>query len=215
MVDNGWVGGLGAVLSGRFQGKAQQGAFPVRVSDDGTQVIVDRYAELALRGQVFIATRAAVTIPVNAATLVSVFSLVNPTGSGVLLDVFEVSAHAVVATTVVDALGVYYQANAYTTATLTTQDTADVQNARLGEGSAPAGRLYSALTHAGTPILAGLVGGWGAVTDGGSTEISRQFNGKLLVPPGAIISLAMTTAASTASGITAEVKWAEIPYTAI
>lgn len=209
-------GSVQEVAAGAFKGQASPGYNNFRASDDGSQVIVDRYSELALRGKVFIATRAAVTIPVNASNLVSVFSLLNPANSGVFLDVFEVSAHAVLATVVVDALGVYFQSGSLAAAaTLTTRDTTDVQNARLGEGAANVGQLYSALTHSGTPILAGLVGGWGAVTDGGDNEVFRAFNGKLLLPPGGIVSLAMTTAASTASGITAEVKWAEIPYTAI
>lgn len=201
------------LLQYRTANQARQADLAAKGDDQGAAVIVDKYQELALRGKVFSATVAAVTVPVNANNLVSVASLYNPVGSGVFLDIIEVEAHAVLATTVVNALGVYFQdptkgpASTFTTL-------GSIQNARLGEGVPANGRFYSALTHVGTPVLAAIVGGWGAVTDGGATPIRRQFNGKLLVPPGAVISLAMTTAASTASGITAEIRWAEVPYVA-
>lgn len=186
-----------------------------RASDDGSQIVQSRKEELALRGKVFSASRAAVTIPVNANNLVSVFSLYNPPNSNSFLKLISVSAHAVLAATVVDALGVYFQQGSLVqSATFTTRDLADVQAARLGEGVAPQGQLFSALTHSGTPALADIVGGWGAVTDGGSTEAFREWDGEILLPPNGILSVAMSTAASTASGITLVARWAEIPYVA-
>lgn len=168
-----------------------------------------QYAELARLGKVFFASAAAVTLPVNAATLASKFGVYNPPSSGVNLELINATAHAVLATTVVDALGLYYSNGTNATgATFTTQGT--VQN-RLVGGPSGAGQFYSAVTHVGTPVLLDLIGGWGAVTDGGSTEVSRDFNGSVIVPPGTLLALAMTTAASTASGITLGLSWAEIP----
>lgn len=186
----------------------------IKAGDNGELVMVDRYQELALRGKVFSFSRAAVTIPANAATLVSVFGIYNPPSSGVFLDVISAEAHAVLATTVVNALGIYYSTPALSAlATFTTQLQSAVENARLGgDGPASNARAYSAVTHSGTPALAAIVGGWGAVTDGGATPVRRDFKGSLLIPPGVLVSLAMTTAASTGSGITAEMRWAEIPY---
>lgn len=185
-----------------------------RASDDGSQVVLDRYQELALRGRVYSITRAAVTLPVNAATLVSLAGIYNPPSSGVFLELIDVAAHYVVATTVVNALGVYYsQGTNATGATFTTQ--IPIENARVGEGSASSCRAYSSVTHVGTPVLKDIVGGWGAVTDGGSTLVYRKFGGSILFPPGTLVALAMTTAAATTSGVTLSAQWAEIPYTAI
>lgn len=167
------------------------------------------YGELCRQGRVFSASAAAVTLPVNAATLASKFGVYNPPGSPVNLEIITVSAHAVLATTVVDALGVYYSNSTNATgATFTTRGL--VENGLVG-GPGGYGQFYSAVTHVGTPALLRLVGGWGAVTDGGATEVTRDFNGSLIIPPGTLIALAMTTAASTASGITLEMSWAEIP----
>jgi len=167
------------------------------------------YAELARNNRVFFASAAAVTLPVNASSLASKFGVYNPPNSGVNLELINATAHAVVATTVVDALGLYYSNGTNATgATFTTQGT--VQNRNVG-GPSGAAQFYSAVTHVGTPVLLDLIGGWGAVTDGGSTEISKDFNGSVIVPPGTLLALAMTTAASTASGITLGMSWAEIP----
>jgi hypothetical protein len=200
------------VLRGTNQSLARPGELAVRVADDGSIAIKDRYAELAARGQVFHLSRAAVTVPVNAATLVSVFGVYNPSGSGKMLELIEAEAHAVVATTVVNALGLYYSNGTNASgATFTTQINT-IENGRMGEGVASVCRAYSAVTHVGTPVLADLIGGWGAVTDGGSSPIRKQWDGKLHVPPGTLLALAMTTAASTAAGITALLRWAEVPY---
>lgn len=168
-----------------------------------------RYNERTYRGNVYSATNAAFTMPVNAATLATKFALYNPPGSGKLLEIIDVEAHAVVATTVVNAMGVYFSTVALSAlATFTTAGT--ITNGRLGDGTGVA-TFWSVAVHSGTPVLARLVGGWGAVTDGGATPIRKEFNGSLIVPQGILISLAMTTAASTGSGITAAITWAEIP----
>lgn len=182
----------------------------MRVATDGSQVSQDRYAELAERGLVFHFSRAAVTVPVNASNLVSVFAVVNPASSGKMLELIEAEAHAVVATTVVSALGLY--AGPVSGATLTTPVSGGILSSRLGEGVPSVCTAYSALTHSGTPVLADILGGWGAVTDGGSTPIYKGFKGRIQVPPGNVVHLAMTTAASTGSGISALLRWAELPY---
>lgn len=201
------------ILRARSQAIAGMFTRDVRAGDDGSLVVNQRYAELAQRGLVFSASRAAVTVPVNAATLVSVFGLYNPAGSGKSLELIEAEAHAVVATTVVDGLGLYYSNGANASgATFTTQLQSAVENGRLGEGQSSVARFYSAVTHVGTPALVDLIGGWGAVTDGGATAVRKVWDGKIIVPPGVLLALAMTTAAGTASGITAVLRWAEVPY---
>ena len=201
-------------LLARRSNAAGQFDVPIRGTDDGGVLFEDRYQELALRGKVFTSSIVTTTLPVNAATLASKWGLYNPPGSGVFLDIIDVMAHYVVATTVVNALGVYYSNGSNATgATFTTAGV--IENARVGEGVTPNGRAYSAVTHVGTPALLDIVGGWGAVTDGGSTPCYRYFGGKLLIPPSTLIAFAMTTAAATASSITGAARWAEIPYVAL
>lgn len=203
-------------VRGAFQGQGSPGNKTIRVGDDGSQINVSRYQELALRGYVFSFTVAAVTLPVNAGTLASKMGVYNPPNSGVFMEIIDVSAHAVVATTVVDALGLYYSNGSNATgSTFTTAGAA--QNARVGEGRGAQCIPYSAVTHVGTPVLLDLVGGWGAVTDGGSTLAYKEFGQKrpILLPPSTLLAVAMTTAASTGSGITAAITWAEIPYYAM
>lgn len=198
------------VLKGKLSRNGQESYNAIRVDDLGSQAVTSKYAELAARGQVFWFSVAAVTVPVNASNLVAVYGLYNPPSSNKMLELIEVEAHAVVATTVVNALGLYSLSN-QSAATFTTRVNT-IRNARLHEGITSVAEAYSAVTFSGTPVLNDIIGGWGAVTDGGATPIRKQIDGKIQVPPGVLITLAMTTAASTASGITMGIKWAETPY---
>ena len=200
-----------AVATGLKQSLANPGYVAGRVADDGSFLAHPRYAELCARGRVFHFSVAAVTLPVNANNLVSLFGVYNPPGSGVMMEMIEAEAHYVVATTVVNALGLYALGN-QTGATFTTLGT--IQSSRLTEGVASACRAYTSVTYSGTPLLADIIGGWGAVTDGGATPIRKAWKGSVQIPPGVLASLAMTTAAATASGITALMRWAEVPYVA-
>lgn len=202
------------IMRGAVASAANPGEKSLRVSDDGSLVANSRYAELAARGQVFHLSRAAVTLPVNAATLASVFGLYNPPGSGKMLEMIECEAHAVLATTVVNALGLYYSNGTNASGATFTTQISTIENARIGEGVSTVCRAYSAVTHVGTPVLADIIGGWGAVTDGGATPIRKQWNGSIQVPPGTLLALAMTTAAWTGSGFTGLLRWAEVPYVA-
>ena len=197
------------ILRGQSQQQAAPGTKTVRVGDDGSLVLTERYTELAARGKVFHFSVAAVTLPVNASNLVSLFGVYNPPSSGVMMELIEAEAHYVVATTVVNALGLYALDN-QSGATFTTLGT--IRSSRLSEGVASAVRAYSSVTYSGTPLLADIIGGWGAVTDSGSSPVRKEWDGKIMVPPGVLISMAMTTAAATASGFTGLLRWAETPY---
>lgn len=198
------------ILRGRSQSLGNAGEKTVRTGDDGSIAFLDRYAELAARGKVFHFAAAAVTLPVNANNLVSLFGIYNPPGSGVMMELIEAEAHLVVATSVVNALGLY-SLDSQSGATFTTQANT-VRSSRLSEGVSSAVRAYSAVTYSGTPLLQDIIGGWGAVTDGGATPIRKLWDGKIQVPPNNLISLAMTTAAATASSFTGLLRWAEVPY---
>lgn len=176
-----------------------------------TQLIVDQlrgqYAEECSRGNVYNANAAAITLPVNANNLAGKFVLLNPVGSGKYLELIDADISTVLATTVVDSVGLYGMA----VPGLGTLTAVATQNGLIGNGASGVGIFYSAATFTGTPLLYALLGGWGAVTDGSLNNVHYPFNGKVLVAPGAAVTLAMTTAASTASGITAGMSWIERP----
>src|SRR5438270_7545683 len=94
----------------------------------------------AYRKNVFAFNRTAVTLPVVASGLVSVFSLWNPVNSGVLGELIDTEVGTVLATTVVDVVGWYASAGAAALAgTFTTKAVAfggtspTYFSARLGE----------------------------------------------------------------------------------
>lgn len=168
-----------------------------------------KYYTASRAGRVFTATAAAVTVPVNAATLVSVFSIWNPIGSGFNLEILAVDVAVVLATTVVSGIGLYFQGPLGVSPTLTTIGTPVC--GLLGSTTTSNGKFYSALTHAGTPTLAALIGTFGATSTTAAARFGRDFDGTIVLPPASVISIAMTTAASTGSGLTLAASWAEYP----
>lgn len=170
-----------------------------------------KYYTQNYRGGLFALTRAAITLPVNATTLASTFSVYNPPGSGKNLEIVRFDMAYVLATTVVDGVGLYYSTAASGAAgsTFTTQVTPI--SLLLGGNSSTVAQGYSALTAVGTPVLATIMAYTGAVTSTAANSISYAFDGSVVVTPGTLIHIAMTTAASTASGFTGALTWAEIP----
>lgn len=169
-----------------------------------------KYYTPSYRGSVFAFSVAAATLPVNATTLASKFSVVNPVGSNKNLELIRLDWAYVVATTAVNGLGLYYSTPVQTAgSTLTTPATPICLNFALSTISVAT--AYSALTTVGTPVLAALCGYTGAVTSSASAPNSYNFDGTVIVPPGWSIHVANTTAASTASGFTGMLTWAEHP----
>lgn len=206
--DNAWVKGLVAPWGFKAPGTEVTAGFDTRGALLVSQ-FSGQYAELCRQGKVYYASAAAVTLPVNAATLASKFTIYNPPQSNVNLELIEINIGTVVATTVVDMVGVYYSSAAQTAAgTFTTLGT--VTNG-LVNGPSGQGQFYSAYTASGTPTLARLMGGWGAVTNVGLNTVTKDFEGSLIVQPGLSIHVAMTTAAGTGNGITLDAVWAEVP----
>lgn len=169
----------------------------------------------ALRKNVFKANVTAVTVPVVASGLVSVFGLYNPPASGVVAEIITTEVGQVQATTVVDTLGWYFSNTTLSAAaTFTTLGAANtnVFSGRVGDAPANAVRMYTAVTHSGTPVRVDVVCAWGATTDAGMFMQPKQHEGALILPPGILMSLAMSTAAGTGSGLDLGVTWAEWPY---
>lgn len=181
-----------------------QGGF----GDQLTTQLQARYGYSTKNSAVYSFARGAVTIPVVAATLVSVFTLYNPVGSGKNLFVLNTCIGMALATTVVDTFGWYTGTTVEIAAgTFTTPGT---PINRYINGAVGVGVPYSAYTHSGTPTLRAVVGSHGATTNANSSMIDRWFDGAICVAPGIGISLAASTAAGTASGLNPEVTWMEL-----
>lgn len=169
------------------------------------------YFNAALNGNVFTFSVAAATIPVNASNLVSKFSILNPVGSGKVMELISCDAAAVLATTVVDGLGLYFQTGSTAIAGLGTLTAGTPQSGYMGSAVPSVTTCYTAATHTGTPTLHTLMHTWAAVTSTAQNVNTYNFNGKVLVPPGTVIALAMTTTVWTTSGLTLALSWAEHP----
>lgn len=162
------------------------------------------------RGGLFGFNVTAKTVPVIAATLVSVFSLWNPPSSGVNAELVDTEIGQVLATTVVDAIGWYYSSGSLALAgTFSTAGTA--LSGIIGNAAANKVVPYSAYTHSGTPARVDIIGSFGAVTDVGMSLPMKLYDGRLIIPPGTVVSIAMSTAAGTASGLDISARWIEWP----
>lgn len=166
----------------------------------------------AYRGNVFHGFVTGVTVPVVASGLVSVASLYNPAGSQRNLEVISTDVGIVLATQVVNHVGLYFQAGIGSNTSIPTSQTVGTPvNGMLGAGAVSQGKFLTAATHVGTPVLAAMIATFGATTTTADNPIHYDFDGKLILPPGSIVSFATSTAASTASGLAVGISWAEWP----
>lgn len=206
---------LSSVASNYADGSAPAQALVGKQGEALSADIHGQHYAAAVRGKVFKATSASITMPTIAASLASLFSLYNPPGSGVIADVLHTEFGHSTATDVVDIVGWYTSTLALTA--LGTVGTAFVAgtnlfSARVGDVAAPS-CIAGAFTHSGTPVRVEMVCTIGAVTDSIILPaIVKNHNGTLLLPPGYVISLATSTAAFAA--VAAGVTWAEWPYSA-
>jgi len=189
----------------------QQGGVQAIYDQAGCPMVSPRsgvYGVSSQRNAGFSATAAAVTIPVNAASLASVFALYNPPGSGVWAELVTLNITTVNATTVVNGYGIYYSTVAKSAlATFTTAGTVISNLVGSPQGKV---QFWTSAAHSGTPTLQALCYGHGAVTQSGQVEgVPYRFDGTVLIPPGVLASVAATTAASTASGLTVSASWIE------
>lgn len=176
-------------------------------------LIHGKYWTSSVRGALFSANVTAKTVPVIAATLVSVFTLWNPASSRVNVELVTLDMGLVLATTVVDTVGLYWQNGASVTSGTFTTVGVKGTNWFCAKPSQPIGQaqFYSAFTHSGTPVRIRAVGQFGATTSTNDTPITYNFDGTVILEPGDLISVAMSTAASTASGVDLGLTYAEVP----
>lgn len=162
------------------------------------------------RGKLYGFNRTAITLPVITSGLVSVFTLWNPTNSGVVAELVDTELGEVSATTVVDVVGWYFSSGTAATAgTFATAGT--VLSGRIGDNPANKVLAYTSYTHSGTPTRVDMIGSFGAVTNANAALPSKLYDGRLILPPGVAISVAMSTAAGQATGLDLSARWIEWP----
>lgn len=174
-----------------------------------------KYGTAALNKGVYTFNVTAQTIPVIASGLVSVFSLWNPPSSGILAEMVDTELGQVLAATVVDTVGWYFSSgNLALAGTFTTKAVALTTYFSGRVGDTPNGLVvpYTAYTHSGTPVRADIIGAFGATTDVSGILPAKVYDGRLWIPPGTVMSVAMTTAAGTASGLDVSARWIEWPF---
>ena len=174
------------------------------------------YYNAAIRGGLYQFNVTAVTTPAIAATLASVFSLYNPVSSNKVLELVDMDVGLLSATTVIDVLGLYWQgAPASSASTFTTQAVfgTNVFGGAPGKGQ-PMGQAYTALTHAGTPVRVAVINSWNTTSVVVGNPVHYDFNGKIVLFPGDVISAALSTTAWTGSKMDLAMRWAEWPFPA-
>jgi hypothetical protein len=190
------------------------GSSPPLLAGRGGETLVaevhGQYYTAAYRGKTFFGSVTGVTIPAVASNLVSVCSLYNPPGSTVNLELLWVTIGFTSATTVLDNIGIYWQAGStLVVPTSITQGT--VNNGKLGLGKGQ-GQFLSAGTMTGTPALFDyIVSMLTTSTVPPGQAYKTRYQGELLMPPGSCISIAGSTAAWTASSANIAIGWAEWP----
>lgn len=221
---NGLIPGTGLTLYGQVRNPQVEvnadGSFlPVAFGRRGQMHVSDtqgKYATAALRGKMFLGSTviAGVALPVNAANVVSKFTLWNPLTSGVDCELVEFGMGIDSATTVVNGIVAGFQFGVGSTITAPGTLTALSTSVSIGRGAgvAPAATLYSAATLVNAAVLGPLMpifGGMGAVTNTSNAPDPHKFDGKVILPPGSLVTFLTTVAAATAGfyGLT----WIEWP----
>mgnify|MGYP001574829286 CR=1 FL=1 len=162
---------------------------------EGGQVIGHlhgKYYEHASRGNVFVASTlaAGIVVPFIAATVASKFTLLNPAGSGVNIELIDINVCQVPGSALITGLGVAFQGPLTTTGgnpgTLTVS-TGQHASTLVGSGVTPPCTFYSAATHTNVAI-ANLTPVIWLFNNVATTVITQQytnyqFDGKFIMPP--------------------------------
>lgn len=157
---------------------------------------------------------AGTTIPVQATNLVSTFTLLNPVGSNVNLELVRYELGITNATTVVASVDLYYQTSVGgTNAALSSTTALTIRPCLLGGSGVSQANAYSAATFTNTVgtnfFLISNLTTFGATTTTSSAQIYKQFDGSIIVGPGVAVTVAATAAQTHA--MTQTFTWAEWP----
>ena len=195
------------------------GGKPLLVSGPHGDLMVSeahgKYFAAAKRGNLFLASSliAGVALPVNAATLASKFTLWNPAGSGVDVELVEFGIGLDSATDVINGLCAAVQAHVTQNGpptSLTTAAGGVLSYGGLGLNAKAA--VYSAATLTNSAVLGPLMsmGMQFPATTAPSLQIPNYvFDGKLVLPPDTLVTFVATVAAITAAFCS--LIWAEWP----
>jgi hypothetical protein len=198
---------------GPFQTRANEGYDTVvRMTGEGAFLadqLSGQFAERNYRGHVSSFSVAAVTVPVNANNLVSVCGIYNPPGSGKILEILETVITPATATTVVQAF-VWVSSTVALSAAATFTTLGAARSCRMQDAPASVARVYTAVTHSGTPSVEDVIGGLNKVTSDLPPPI-KKHDGMLMIPPGVLASICTLTAASAAASTNLHFKWADVP----
>ena len=194
---------------------ADGSAMPLRAGHETDQFVDDLHGKhytVNYRGKLFEATAAAIAVPVIANNLVSTFSLINPPSSGVNAEMVDVTVTLALALAVVDVVGWYYSpVTKLFAGTFTTPGSPN--SGEVANNPPNKVLFYSAYTHSGTPTLVDAIGQFGATAITSPISTSKFYDGRLILPPGIVMSIAMSTAAFVAATNTVniEARWCEWP----
>ena len=170
-----------------------------------------KYYTAAYYARLFSFNVTAVTVPVIVGTLQSKFTVYNPPNSTTNAELVDFDLGIVLVTLVVDTVGLYWQSP--TLASLATLSTIGVFGTNWFSSifSSSPGQVtpYSALTHSGTPARIAILSQFGAVTSTNDSIVHYDFDGKILVPPGHVVSVAMSTGAGDTAGLDLGIRWLE------
>ncbi len=178
----------------------------------GTEVLTaeihGKYFSAAARGSLFSFNQTAVKIPLQTSTMTSLCSLYNPIGSNKLLELVFFDMGIVLPITVVDTTGLYIASPVLTAkGTFTTAGTA--QPGLLNSGFVGVGVPYTSYTHNGAVTRWMSLAMFGAVNTATNQMAHYQFDGRAIIPPGSIVSVANATAASSSTDRDIDVSWLE------
>ncbi len=146
------------------------------------------------------------TIPVSTATAAT-FTLYNPIGSGVNVELVRYSGSVQSATHVVSSVMLGIITNLVVAPTALTALTTGPAN--FGGSGVPAAQLYSVATLASQATVFYNIGAYGATALTGMNGIEHQFDGMLLLAPGSLVHVVGTAAQSQVA--TQTFTWAEWP----
>jgi hypothetical protein len=174
-----------------------------------------KYFEVAKRASAFWAGTviAGVALPVNAATVASKFTLYNPAGSGVDVELIEFTLGLTSATEVVNGIvmGVQTRVASGGGGAPGTLTAGVINNARCDGGNASKVNFYVAATLTNPAVLPVYPLGMNFdATSGAMSGINNYvFDGKIIIPPDCLVTFLTNVAAETAA--TCGLSWAEWP----
>lgn len=209
MVENTSIINLVGLVQDPLLSKAGDQTTPAFASGRSNEILVSelrgKYATANDRGHVFTQNVTAQTIGVVSASYVSRFSLWLPSNATVNMELIDCNIGCVLAPIVINAFGLYY-----TQAAPTTTTAVGVLSGIVGGTGASQATFYSNATAAGTPARFELLASIPSTTGTTSWPPTRlEFDGKIIVPPGTWITLAVSTAAETTSAVDFQLRWLE------